>query len=1289
QKSSIDPDLEKAFRQSNVDKFGEKARNSAQTTVQILVASYISKFQHVHLGMGGGKTEAGQLGLAQILLNKAKNANATIETLCGLYISKDSQIEKDLVGFYNFLTNPAIYKLLVSSGYIEDGQEIKIGYMKTNTEGKKEFFTVTSKIENKKVASILTPFTGTLAELQDQCIIVGGVMSSFSHERQMGNFSNKQKFFGLNDEGHISLVDSADSPNSIASQESVMYVEEKKNAMLVIFETALKMYDEYQENPKKSSCILLGGKVQIFEDKYVVNETEFNLAKEKYPQLDEQEWKHYVNSALDTISEFRGQKGENYSWTSDKVNLMSFGNVNNGQKRRDWGQLFLERLIEVDSKGKFTTDGKYTVETITISEQTNDEFINSTCTDGYVAYSGSLSDITKAVKRLYGRSVKIVKSLEVANPIDEGTRWFLKEDNKIDEIIEQIKTLLTKSDSSVIIRIDNAEQREKLKEELKKIVEIEEFTAENEKWNTDRDAYIGELKNFITGKAGRVAIVTTAFTTGVDLRTNNIVKESDLLDSNTGSFITEDQLKHRVGRGKDVGTFKRFYSVESLQKFNDGDGVKSVLITKIEKAVKKGNAAKAIKLYKKLQDILFDESIARSESIKNKGKLKIKVSEAYIKNKDLYSNNSWQKSIFGKEYTNEDEYDAYCISIAEKLANEDIIDIAREVKIISETDTQISRETRIAIGKILLETLRIYNDKKIDEANKNIRVGIEEADIRSYYTMGNGIISSMKKMAEINPEVENADRTYRTIDGFYESVQQKAMINFRIPCKSGKAYTSAIFGKAEGSIYKVSSIKTVISKVIGNILKFLETYAPLLIKTGIIILGLMPIALTGVFPGIMAALTGLFSLSMLSPLVLLGIIATGVVLLIVVKNLIIDKIQKYDQESDRKLSVSEFKANPSIKTFAKATFAVLNKILTSTASTTLIGGLVVGFIGIFVQSVLPLAVVFIGVGVLASILLFVFNVNKLSVMSKVVPEQSSEALTGVMTGIGAGMAIFAVATGIVSVPFALLGLGAFLAVQYAGKTDYMKFGRIGLFAGLGLAGAVLLGVSSASLAAIIPTLCVIVMVGMIGFSIIGAISRKIFDRLYVEKPLKEKIEKFTTIKTGKTATIFNYIANFLDTGMVKVSAFSLATIALSPVFAFINPLVFIGISISIFIVGSVFVKVIAANKMKKQQNNLPESIEIKKIKNLTKQVEEKRLASEKAQNLREAKIVEITKKFEPVTNRIKTFIDSDKYRSFISSKPVQGFFKVGVGVVASVIVMAATTTTAYASSGEEESTTDT
>ena len=204
-----------------------------------------------------------------------------------------------------------------------------------------------------------------------------------------------------------------------------------------------------------------------------------------------------------------------------------------------------------------------------------------------------------------------MESTEVAEQKDRGTKWFLSDKEKQDAIDVRIKSLMKNNDNnSIVIRIDNEKDREAVMDYLsvqRELGEIDDFnfwTAEAKEWSGDRNAYIESLKKFVTGKKGRVAIVTSAFTTGLDLRTKDTIDQIDLLDATTGEYITEQQYQNRAGRAGDEASFERFYSVESLKKHEDGE-VKSVLISKIEKAVENGDNEKATKLYRKLQDILL------------------------------------------------------------------------------------------------------------------------------------------------------------------------------------------------------------------------------------------------------------------------------------------------------------------------------------------------------------------------------------------------------------------------------------------------------------------------------------------------------------------------------------------------------------------------------------------------------------------------------------------------------------------------------------------------------------
>ena len=351
--AGIDPALEEAFRDANAERFGEGARNNDQTNIQIKVAGLIALFKNVHLGTGGGKTAAGQLALAQILINQARGAYGdgkfTIDTTCGLYMTKDSQLVSDMKGFYSFLSRPAIKKMLVEAGYIKEGQDIVLGYVIKNSEGKDEYHTISK--DGDQI------FTGDFAQLQQICAVVGYNLSSFSHLYQNGKFNPTQNIFTMHDEGHVGLVDTADSPNSIASQEEVQDAQAKQSALTIIMSLAIEMYEETerknQENPdrdtRRDPYSLQNGTFQLNDDSFGsfgrddAYKSYYERAKQAYPGLTVQEWKKYLNAALGTISEFRGHNGYAFDKTAGTVSLLTNDKqLAIGQKRQDWGQLFLE-----------------------------------------------------------------------------------------------------------------------------------------------------------------------------------------------------------------------------------------------------------------------------------------------------------------------------------------------------------------------------------------------------------------------------------------------------------------------------------------------------------------------------------------------------------------------------------------------------------------------------------------------------------------------------------------------------------------------------------------------------------------------------------------------------------------------------------------------------------------------------------------------------------------------------------------------------------------------------------
>ena len=103
--------------------------------------------------------------------------------------------------------------------------------------------------------------------------------------------------------------------------------------------------------------------------------------------------------------------------------------------------------------------------------------------------------------------------------------------------------------------------------------------------------------------------------------------------------------------------------------------------------------------------------------------------------------------------------------------------------------------------KDIVENIRQHNLKAINDAYKAFRVAVEEADSRSFSEMGNGILASIEKMAEIDPSIDNTDRAYRTLNGFFDAVQMKATRNFMLNLPNNK-YSSLI--KSMYSLYTLS-----------------------------------------------------------------------------------------------------------------------------------------------------------------------------------------------------------------------------------------------------------------------------------------------------------------------------------------------------------------------------------------------------------------------------------------------------------------------------------------------------
>ena len=111
--SKLDENLIRIFLENGREKYREQF-NILQAYAQIKTAGFISQFENVHLGTGGGKTEAGQLALVQILMNQARG-EFDITKSCGLYMTKESQLIGDCEGFFNFLNSPEIKPLLLDS----------------------------------------------------------------------------------------------------------------------------------------------------------------------------------------------------------------------------------------------------------------------------------------------------------------------------------------------------------------------------------------------------------------------------------------------------------------------------------------------------------------------------------------------------------------------------------------------------------------------------------------------------------------------------------------------------------------------------------------------------------------------------------------------------------------------------------------------------------------------------------------------------------------------------------------------------------------------------------------------------------------------------------------------------------------------------------------------------------------------------------------------------------------------------------------------------------------------
>ena len=311
---------------------------------------------------------------------------------------------------------------------------------------------------------------------------------------------------------------------------------------------AIEMYEQFGDNPtdKRAPYSLQNGSFQLNDDSFGrygrddAYKSYFEKAKKVYPQLTVQEWNKYLNSALGTISEFKGKNGYAINAENGTVSLLTNDKqLAIGQKRNDWGQLFLELWAEHENKSFKVT--KYTVETISLSEQTNKNFLNTVAGKKNASYSGSMAASRRVVKRLYGKDVVIVDTPEKASQKDKGTTWYETEKDKINAINSRISELLKNSDNnSVVIRVDSEEQAEQLRAMLGDNARV--YSAQDSRWNTDRDAYIDDLKNFVQTK-GRVAIVTSSFTTGLDLRTRGEIEQLDLIDSETGSYITEQQLQ--------------------------------------------------------------------------------------------------------------------------------------------------------------------------------------------------------------------------------------------------------------------------------------------------------------------------------------------------------------------------------------------------------------------------------------------------------------------------------------------------------------------------------------------------------------------------------------------------------------------------------------------------------------------------------------------------------------------------------------------------------------------------